>query len=110
MLFTGIACSALTVPPLFLACNLGEIVSIAFDTANTTIYQIKWYECPVNLQKCLIPMLLVTEIPYHMPIFGQLDCSRATFKLVRAFSMFWYFSCLFLFFFSLIVSFSPILW
>lgn len=82
MLITGVACLALTVPPLFLACNLGEIVSIAFENANETIYQITWYACPVELQKCLVPMLLITERPFHMPVFGQLDCSRAAFKAV----------------------------
>lgn len=57
-------------------------MTAAFAETNAFIYDIAWYECPVAIQKYLMPMILMAEKPFVVNVFGSLDCSRDTFKRV----------------------------
>lgn len=79
---SGLSSVAIFVPFFLVVCNIGENVTISFDKINESIYDIAWYECPVNLQKYLIPMIMASEKPLHIHVFGKYECCRDTFKEV----------------------------
>lgn len=82
MFVTSISCFAVFVPFFYPVCSLGENVTTAFVQMNESIYEIKWYECPREQQKYLVQMIMFSETPFRVTIFGTMDCSRDTFKKV----------------------------
>lgn len=74
-------------PFFFLICHFGENVTTAFAKLNVSIYDdIPWYLCPVNVQKCVGPMLMASHTPFHFRGIASLKCSHETFKKVGNYS------------------------
>lgn len=82
MIANGLTTMTVLLPFFFVVNNVGEIVTTAFDSINVSMYEVAWYECPVELQKYLIPMLLAAEQPVRVSVFANFHCSRGTFKEV----------------------------
>lgn len=82
-LVTGITGSMALLPFLYLICHLGEIVTNAYFNLNSSIYNVSWYLCPVEIQKCILPMLLAAEQPIYFNSIASLNCSHDTFKRVK---------------------------
>lgn len=84
MLFaTAMSCLTAFIPYFFIACNIGETVTAAFAELNQSIYNIAWYKCRVENQKSIVPMILMAEKPFRLPVYASFDCSRDTFKSVN---------------------------
>lgn len=83
MFVNGMSCLFVFLPFFFLVNNIGENVSIAFDAVNESMYEMKWYACPLDLQKYFIPMIGITQRSHRIPVFAVYDCCRDTFKRVR---------------------------
>lgn len=72
--------------PIFaLICNLGEMVTTAFEDMNETVYAMAWNLYPLDLRKYFILILAATQQPIIMEGIFSLDCSRTTFKRVSFF-------------------------
>lgn len=82
MLATATLCLGVFLPFFLPVCNFGENVTTAFVTTEKSIYELMWYACPANQQKCLIIMLAMAQKTYAVNIFGSVDCSRDTFQMV----------------------------
>lgn len=67
---------------LFGFCEFGERLREAFDEINMVLNQIKWYLLPRKTQKILSIMLMFTQRPVELDIFGSVSCNRITFKKV----------------------------
>lgn len=82
ILMTAILCFGVFVPFFYPVCDLGESVTATFARMEQNIHDILWYECPVDHQKLLIFMIAMAQRPYRVIIFGDISCSRDTFKMV----------------------------
>lgn len=70
-------------PFLFLIFNCGENVTAAYDAINESVYNISWSVWPVELQRHLVPMLLIAGRPVYFDSIISLNCSRDSYKRVR---------------------------
>lgn len=80
---TAILCFGVYVPFFYPVCDLGEHVTSAFATMEQNIHNVLWYECPVDHRKWLTLMIAMAQRPYRVIIFGEISCSRDTFKMVN---------------------------
>lgn len=77
------SCLTVFIPYFFIACNIGETVTAAYAQLNESIYNIAWYKCQMENQKYIVPMILMAEKPFRLPVYASFDCSRDTFKSVN---------------------------
>lgn len=80
-LFVQLFESFLTV---FGVCELGERLCMAFNEINIAIEQLKWYLFPHQIRKMLPTILVVSQEPVGLSIFGSMLCNRKTFKEVSS--------------------------
>lgn len=67
---------------LFIACELGQRVNLAFAKCSEMVDQIKWYLFPAEIQRMLPMILNFTQQPFEIACFGSTRCDRDTFKWV----------------------------
>ena len=67
---------------LFIYCELGEMVSKQFDLFNEKLDQCNWYAFPMKTQKILIIFITNAQQPTLFRGFGNILCTRDTFKKV----------------------------
>lgn len=82
-LVNALSRTTIFLPMFLLTCDLGEMVTTAFDEVNEPVYAQAWHLWPLELQKHLIPMLMSIQQPVVFRGLFALDCSRDTFKRVR---------------------------
>lgn len=63
-------------------CELGEKVSVKFHDINIA-FDLKWYLLPHKTQKMLPTIIIVTQQPVELCIFGSISSNRITFKEVK---------------------------
>lgn len=68
---------------LFVACELGQRVNLAFDECKEIIGQFEWYRFPKDTQRMLPLILHFTQQPIDIKCFGSAALDRVTFKKVR---------------------------
>lgn len=72
-------------------CDFGEKFGTAFGKIQ--LDQINWYLLPCDTQKILLTILIVTQKPVELNIFGSISCNRITYKKVsfsHVFHIFYY--------------------
>lgn len=67
---------------IFLFCNFGEKIGGQFNKLNDVIYQCNWYLCPLKTQQMFPMILTATQNVPTMTSFGNVVCSRESFKKV----------------------------
>lgn len=67
---------------LFIACELFQRISLAFDGCNDTISQLKWYLFPVKLQPMMPVIINASQKSIEIKCFGSMACDRESFKYV----------------------------
>lgn len=67
---------------IFMTCELGQRINLAFDECNEIINQFKWYLFPVKIQRMLPIILHYNQQPVDIKVFGSIACDRETFKYV----------------------------
>lgn len=82
-LVNALSRTTIFLPMFVLTCNLGEMVTTAFDELDESIYGLSWHLWPLRLQKHIIPVLIAIQRPVVFKGLFALDCSRDTFKRVR---------------------------
>ena len=75
----GICGSVLT----FIACELGQRMSDAFEGIEFTIDQFDWHLFPIEIQQMLPMIMAAAQQPVLLECFGSIACTRETFKKVR---------------------------
>lgn len=67
---------------MFIACEMGQRVNLAFNECNDIIDQFEWYSFPVEIQQMLSFIIHYTQQPVEIKCFGSAACDRETFKVV----------------------------
>lgn len=67
---------------LFISCELGQRVNLAFDECNEMVNQFDWYRFTMEIQRMLPTILNYTQQPVDIKCFGSATCDRETFKYV----------------------------
>lgn len=69
---------------IFLYCELGKAVTDAFDSFEEDLCQYKWYLLSVDIQQMMIIFMNDTQQPAVLRGFGNITCTRESFKNVIA--------------------------
>lgn len=67
---------------VFMFCDFGENLSNGFDALNSEICNRNWYSFPIEIQRLLPIILVSTQKPVQLLGFGNIPCTRETFKVV----------------------------
>lgn len=67
---------------LFIGCELGQRVSLAFEECREMVNQFEWYLFPAEIQRMLPLILHFTQQPFNITCYGSTNCDRGTFKAV----------------------------
>lgn len=70
---------------IFLVCECGQIVSIEFELFSDALYQCNWYFLSNELQRILISFMVIAQHPTYMQGYGNIECTRESFKNVFSF-------------------------
>lgn len=68
---------------MFVSCEMGQRINLAFEECNEIVEQFDWYQFPVEIQQMLPLILHFTQQPVEILCFGSRACDRDTFKSVR---------------------------
>lgn len=69
----------------FIPCEVGERTSAAFFEVYDSInLDLDWYLFPIETQKMLPIILINTQTPVAIEIFGSISCKRDSFKRVSS--------------------------
>lgn len=68
---------------VFIACELGERACELFFSVDETLDEIDWYLYPIEMKRMLPIIMIVTQKPIYVELFGSITASRETFKRVR---------------------------
>lgn len=66
----------------YVACEFGQQVSDAFTGIDCVVKQFDWYLFPIKTQKILPTIMVVTQKPVSLNVFGNLLANRERFKEV----------------------------
>lgn len=61
---------------VFIYCDLGERISDGFNELYDVICMLKWHKYPIEIQRMLIDILIVTQQPVVIQGFGNVYCTR----------------------------------
>lgn len=67
---------------LFILCELGERLPIGFEEIGNEINNMNWYLFPIKIQRMIPTMQIMAQQDVQLMAFGNLPCSRETFKRV----------------------------
>lgn len=67
---------------LFMACGMGQRLSLAFEECSEMVYQFEWYLFSGGIQRMMPMILNFTQQPFEITCFGSKACDRDTFKSV----------------------------
>lgn len=67
---------------LFIACEIGQRITIAFIECSDIIDQFKWYLFPAKIQRMLPLLMNFTQKTIEIKCFGGMKSDRDTFKYV----------------------------
>lgn len=70
---------------IFVACECGQNVTLQFEKFSNTLSQCKWYFLPIELQRMLITVMINTQHPTYIQGYGNIECTRYSFKKVLLF-------------------------
>lgn len=70
---------------IFFFCILGEMVTNQFEMFNDELNQCNWYVLPLELQKIMIIVMVNAQRETVIRGFGNILCTRQTFKKVERF-------------------------
>lgn len=63
-------------------CGFSQRISNAFEEINDVIVQFDWYLFPIEINRMLPTILLVTQHSVALKCFGSMACNRETYKMV----------------------------
>lgn len=72
----------LCVPMVFICCELGERLTMAYAKLEFQIEQFDWYAFPIEAQRLLPILMLNAQQPIALQCFGCISTNREAFKKV----------------------------
>lgn len=63
-------------------CELGEQSSGIFSTLDEKINEIDWHLYPIEIQRMLPTIMILSQKPMFVTLFGSTSVTRETFKRV----------------------------
>ena len=69
---------------IFLACELGQRISNAFEEIENVTGQCDWYLFPDEVKRMLPTILINVQHPVKLQCFGSFACCRNAFKMVSS--------------------------
>lgn len=69
---------------MFIACELGQRINLAFIECNEMFDQLEWYLFPAEIMRLLPLIFNFMQQPVDIACFGSTALDRDTFKYVRA--------------------------
>lgn len=67
---------------LFSICELGERMTYHFEMFGKELEQCDWHKLPIQMQRMHLIFLLDTQQPKNITCYGDILCTRETFKMV----------------------------
>lgn len=67
---------------VFIACELGQRLSDAFDKIDVNMNHFDWYLFPIEIKRMLPTIYSYAQQPVLLECFGSIVCSREVFKNV----------------------------
>lgn len=67
---------------LFVVCEMGQRINLAFAQCIEMFDQFEWYLFPDGIQRMLPMIFYLTQQPFEIICFGSAACDRETFKSV----------------------------
>lgn len=64
-------------------CEMCEEITSGFEDVSDAIYQLDWYTYPLDIQQMLPIVLNYAQQPVQTVAFGNIPCTRDTFKKVN---------------------------
>lgn len=71
---------------VFVACELGQRITNAFDEIGDHLYQCDWHLFPIEIRRLTVILLCVLQQSILIQCFGSIFCTREVFKKVRVVS------------------------
>lgn len=82
VLYESIFCGFLALSLVFIACELGQRGSDAFNEIGEVFVEIDWYLMPDEIQRRLPIIMIYLQDSIEIRFFGSISCSRAQFQKV----------------------------
>lgn len=67
---------------VFIACEIGQQMNNAFNKIDFAIDQFDYYLFPLEVKRALPMVIVVAQQPVALACFGDITCTRETFKSV----------------------------
>lgn len=67
---------------VFVICEIGESVTIQFETFEMELSQCEWFLLPIKMQRMYLIFVAHTQQEQNIHGYGNITCSRETFKKV----------------------------
>lgn len=80
---------------IFAICEFGQRITGRFYEIKNEIFNWDWYTFPMDVQKIFPIIVIGTETPVELCGFGNIVCTRSSFKNVRDFSCLFIHECRF---------------
>ena len=64
-------------------CEPGERVTNTFHAFDNELCRCNWYSSPIKFQRFYLIFLLDTQLPVDTHSYGNIQCTRETFKKVK---------------------------
>lgn len=75
-------CGTFALTFVFIACELGQRLTDAFEEIEDIVDHFDWYLFPNEIKRILLIVMVIAQQPVEMECFGSISCSRVTFKNV----------------------------
>lgn len=69
---------------VLLLCELGEMVSNAYEKVDQQLFNCNWYQFPTEMQRMLVTAIANIQQPVTIRGYGNIICNRDTLKKVKA--------------------------
>lgn len=69
---------------VYVECHFVTNITIKSLNIPNTIYNIRWYELPLEQQKLILPIIRQGQIPFSLDGYEFFSCSLETFAQVRS--------------------------
>lgn len=76
---------------VYIVCEFGENLTNRFEDLDEAVYQCDWYTYPNEIQNLLPIILLGSQEPIILSVFGKVSCTRESFKNVSLIDLFRWF-------------------
>lgn len=75
-------CMISSIAAIFIVCEFGHQLTMQFNKFDEELFQCNWYLFHIELQQMLVTVMANTQQLAYMQGFGNIQCTRNSFKEV----------------------------